>query len=139
MWMNVPSISSAIERARYPRHRGLEVSLTEEEWNVTLTFFGHRCAYCQKAWWVVEHVTPLERGGGTTKANCLPACGSCNRYKGQRTLEELIVRVQRRIPWQREARIYAAVNMDNLERALAYLKTQGRMIEDDRPRSEHDR
>src|SRR6187551_3142968 len=57
-------IRSALGRAR---KRKLEASLTQEEWIATLTFFKHSCAYCQKAvWCLVDHVTSLDRGGGTT-------------------------------------------------------------------------
>jgi hypothetical protein len=119
-----PGISSALARAKARR---LEATLTYEEWDATLAFFCNRCAYCRGLWWMVDHVTPLERGGGTTHDNCLPACGSCNRYKGQRTLEELILRVQRRdAKGNREARLYKAVSLDNLSRALTYLHEKGR-------------
>lgn len=117
-------ISSALGRAR---SRGLEVTLTNEEWAATLTFFEHRCAYCRKIWCLVDHVTSLDRGGGTSRDNCLPACGSCNRYKGQRTLEELILRVEERnLRDGREARLYRAITLDNLMRALTYLREHGR-------------
>ena len=120
------------------RSRGLEATLTESEWNNTLAFFEHRCSYCcRKIWCLVDHVTSLDRGGGTTKDNCLPCCGSCNRYKGQRTLEELILRVEIRNERDgREARLYRAITLDNLSRALTYLRNQGRPLSEPiRPRS----
>lgn len=117
-------INSALGRAR---SRGLEVTLTNEEWGATLAFFEHRCAYCRKVWCLVDHVTSLDRGGGSTRDNCLPGCGSCNRYKGQRTLEELILRVEHRNAKDgREAQLYAAITLDNLSRALGYLRGHGR-------------
>ncbi len=120
-------IKSALGRAL---SRNLEATLTNEEWGHTLAFFEHRCAYCcQKVWCLVDHVTALDRGGGTTLDNCLPSCGSCNRYKGPRTLEELILRVKVRNDRDgREAQLYSAVTPDNLSRALAYLREHGRPL-----------
>lgn len=129
-WQDAPpvhGIKSALGRARI---RGLEATLTSEEWNSTLAFFERRCAYCcQKVWCLVDHVTSLDRGGGTTRDNCLPSCGSCNRYKGQRTLEELILRVKIRNDRNgREAQLYKTITLDNLSRALMYLHEHGRPL-----------
>lgn len=120
-------IRSALGRAR---NRKLEVTLTEEEWATTLTFFEDSCAYCRKVvWCLIDHVTSVDRGGGITWANCLPACGSCNRYKGQRTLEELILRISHRDRrGGQQARLYAAVSANNLTRALAFLREHGRPL-----------
>ena len=119
-------IRSALGRAR---SRGLEASLTDKEWALSVAFFEDRCAYCRKFWCLVDHVTSLDRGGGTSQDNCLPSCGSCNRYKGQRTLEELIFRVRcRDTKAGREARLYAAITIDNLTRALGYLREKGRPL-----------
>jgi hypothetical protein len=65
--------------------------LTLVEWARTIGYFEDRCAYCGGDWDIVEHVTPLRRGGGTTFVNCLPACQSCNLQKRSRTLEEWIM------------------------------------------------
>jgi hypothetical protein len=51
---------------------------------------GYRCRYCGKssregAFIVMEHVV---NRGPTTLENCVTACSSCNRKKGNRTLEE---------------------------------------------------
>lgn len=72
------------------RRRGLPSTLTLEEWMRTIEHFQDRCAYCVRDWDVVEHVTPLDEHGGTTVANCVPACHSCNISKGGRSLEEWI-------------------------------------------------
>ncbi len=51
---------------------------------------GH-CAYCgcEIAFrgFNVEHMTPLSNGGNDTFDNMLPACRSCNHYKGTIDLE----------------------------------------------------
>ena len=52
---------------------------------------GGHCAYCGTTLTFkemqVDHVVPLRRGGSDTLDNMLPACRSCNRYKGSCTLE----------------------------------------------------
>lgn len=66
----------------------LPATLTPYEWRDAIEHFNDLCAYCGQRWDVVEHATPTERAGGTTRANCLPACFSCNTFKGGKTLEE---------------------------------------------------
>lgn len=72
---------------------------------------GH-CAYCGCELGYkdmqVDHVIPLRRGGDDDIENMLPACRSCNHYKGTLTAEEfreyvskIPVRLQRdSIPYQ---------------------------------------
>lgn len=51
---------------------------------------GH-CAYCGRkiilAQTQVDHVVPLHLGGADTIENMLPACRSCNHYKGTLSLD----------------------------------------------------
>ena len=60
---------------------------------------GGRCWYCgcnvdpyagqvTAKLFVVEHQTPLSRGGTHDIGNLVPACLSCNSQKGDKTLEE---------------------------------------------------
>lgn len=79
-------LQSALGRARRAH---LPATLTEAEWMQTIAFFEDRCALCGGAWCLVEHATPIELGGGTTIANCLPACVGCNVRKGKRPLDAL--------------------------------------------------
>lgn len=75
---------------RAARRRDLPATLTEHEWLSARSAFAGACAYCGRAEGrVIEHVTPLERGGGTTRDNCIPACLRCNSLKRSRTLNEL--------------------------------------------------
>ncbi|MBF0272327.1 MAG: HNH endonuclease [Magnetococcales bacterium] len=42
----------------------------------------HYCgARCHPGDLTMDHVTPLIRGGKTTKGNCVPACMTCNQEK----------------------------------------------------------
>lgn len=53
---------------------------------------GYRCQYCGHAVppreLTLDHVMPRSRGGATSWANVVVACGECNRRKGQCTPEE---------------------------------------------------
>lgn len=60
---------------------------------------GHSCVYCGASAGVkltIDHVVPRSRGGRSTWDNVVTACGPCNRRKGDRTPEELGIRLQRR-------------------------------------------
>lgn len=64
------------------RDLGLPYSLTLREWYLTLDDFNHFCAYClHSEYEALEHFIPIMKGGGTTRGNCVPACGTCNRKK----------------------------------------------------------
>ena len=59
---------------------------TKVHWEAALTAYNHRCAYCNQ-WFEHlqrEHVVPLARGGTHHPSNIVPACWSCNKYKGTR-------------------------------------------------------
>ena len=65
---------------------GLSATLTIEQWYKTLGVFNWRCAYCGGPLEAMDHVVPIDRRGGTTATNCVPACTSCNSAKGPREL-----------------------------------------------------
>lgn len=66
--------------------RGAPYSLTLEEWQSILEYFGHACAYCLRTDLPLsqDHVIPVSKGGGTTAENIVPACRPCNSRKGNR-------------------------------------------------------
>jgi hypothetical protein len=58
-----------------------EATLTLVEWLETLNYFHWRCAYCQsKPCQAMSHYISLPKGG-TTAANCVPACYRCRRWR----------------------------------------------------------
>ena len=62
--------------------------LTEEEWNRTLRLFDGKCAYCGSSENITrDHIVPVSKGGGYTKTNIVPCCGSCNSKKHNRDME----------------------------------------------------
>lgn len=75
------------------RRRALRLApgadLTNGQWNEVLVEFDGHCAYCQTtSVLILEHMTPLSRGGRHTQANVVPACAPCNNRKGARTAFE---------------------------------------------------
>lgn len=88
------------------RRAGVPATLTMHTWLSTVRAFDGLCAYCGEAdYEVIEHATPLPRGG-TVAANCLPACTACDSRKGDRDLAT----------WAREA------PSPRLDAAHAYLE-----------------
>jgi 5-methylcytosine-specific restriction endonuclease McrA len=68
-------------------------TLTLPEWIETLEHYKRSCAYCGTgAYEVLEHYTPLTKGGGTTANNCVPACQSCNSQKRDRHPDVIMAR-----------------------------------------------
>jgi hypothetical protein len=126
LWWSRPSspprggIQSALRRANAAR---LPVTLTEEEWETVIEKFGDRCAYCGDAWSLVEHATPICRGGGTTIQNCLPACGRCNTKKGTLTIEEISIKWRSNYYWGNDSR---RTSVPFIDAALAWLRECGR-------------
>jgi 5-methylcytosine-specific restriction endonuclease McrA len=66
------------------------IDFTREDWLSLLEEHQHRCAYCDASdlALLIEHRTPLSRGGGHTRSNIVPACEPCNLNKADRTEEE---------------------------------------------------
>jgi len=75
---------------RHTRKNQLPATLTKIEWQEILIENNHRCFYCGEDSLILhkEHKIPISRGGGFTKDNIVPACGSCNSQKSFRTPEE---------------------------------------------------
>jgi 5-methylcytosine-specific restriction enzyme A len=51
-----------------------------------------KCYYCAEQHHpkslTMDHMTPLVRGGKTTKGNCVPTCAKCNQLKENLPAEE---------------------------------------------------
>ena len=84
-----------VTKCKIKRHKreanlkSLEANLTKEQWeNIKLTF-DYSCAYCgEKLPLQQEHFIALDKGGGYTTRNIIPACQSCNCSKGNRDFYE---------------------------------------------------
>ena len=88
-----PEVNRIGAQRRRDRMEQLPHTLTDEEWNDTLEFFNHSCAYCGVSDDSVgkEHIIPVVKGGGYTQDNIIPACQSCNLSKHVRDMEEWYV------------------------------------------------
>lgn len=71
------------------RDAGNAATLTLEEWGSTLSAFDYKCAYCDNEFDILEHIIPVQLGGGTTVENCVPSCFSCNIKKASKVAQEL--------------------------------------------------
>lgn len=89
-----PEVLRAKSNAYRARARAAEGHFTSAEWRALVESHGRRCAYCLVvAPLEVDHRIPLKRGGTNWIANILPACGPCNRKKGQLTEAEFRARM----------------------------------------------
>lgn len=77
--------------------KGLSSGLSREDWATTLRHFENKCVYCGNPYQILEHFTPVVKGGGTDIHNCVPACSICNRIKktldGRTQKDELSARL----------------------------------------------
>ena len=70
---------------RYALRANLPATLTLAEWEAIKMAYKNNCAYCGRKprRLTKDHVIPQSKGGGTTKENIVPACGSCNSKKNR--------------------------------------------------------
>jgi hypothetical protein len=74
---------------RRAKEKGLPSTLTNDDWNRALSYFGGFCAYCGRpaGFWhtlAQDHFVPVNKGGGYTPDNIVPAChgvDGCNNSK----------------------------------------------------------
>lgn len=70
-----------VDTGQSQRHGG-ESELTEKQWEMAKSYFGHSCAYCGGSGNLTkDHLDPLANGGELTISNIIPACQSCNSSK----------------------------------------------------------
>lgn len=64
-------------------------AMTAEEWESKKRSYRGTCAYCAGPGPVeMDHIEPLSKGGRHNPDNVVPACRSCNKSKGDKTLDE---------------------------------------------------
>ncbi len=91
---------------RLAQKRNLPATLTVNEWQFALDYFGHTCAVCGRPadFWTIlaaDHWTPVSKGGGTTARNIVPLCHArkgippgepcCNNSKGNKDPEVWLI------------------------------------------------
>lgn len=87
-----PEVVKASSNNRRAREKAAPGRCTPGQWLAKCEFFGWRCYLCGEPLVfktaIVEHRTPLARGGSNWPANLAPACAPCNRSKGTKTEAE---------------------------------------------------
>jgi CRISPR/Cas system Type II protein with McrA/HNH and RuvC-like nuclease domain len=74
---------------------------------------GHTCQYCgSKKNLTIDHVMPRSRGGQNTWKNMVTCCSRCNLYKGDKTPEEVGMKLKSQ-PY--EPTIFSNVVSDEIE------------------------
>lgn len=72
-------------RARTMHNGG---SFTEEEWNALCAHYDYRCLCCGGLKPLTrDHVIPISKGGDNSINNIQPLCETCNKSKGNKTID----------------------------------------------------
>lgn len=84
-----PEKTAHYARRRRAARTGAGGAHSTDQVLMLLEAYGWRCAYCGgDGRLTIDHVVPLSRGGSDSIDNLVPACGSCNSSKHDRTLLE---------------------------------------------------
>lgn len=81
--------TDVLEKNRVQRYvrRGVAGRYTLAEWQERLGYFAGRCGYCGSHTKIErDHLVPILMGGTNDIENIVPACMTCNRSKGPRSL-----------------------------------------------------
>lgn len=77
---------------------GLPATLTFGEWIAMIDRFGGLCAYCQSTpFEAMDHLIPVDLGGGTVAQNCIPSCSRCNSRKSGRNICDPVLSLDEQI------------------------------------------
>jgi 5-methylcytosine-specific restriction endonuclease McrA len=93
-WRKANPEQYAVHMNRRRVREAADADLTAQEWREILAEFDGACAYCSggELPLVMEHMTPLARGGRHTAANVIPSCQPCNARKHTKTAAEFAAR-----------------------------------------------
>lgn len=74
---------------RRARMEGNGGTLTVQEWNAILDFYGHKCLCCERkdVKLTIDHIIPIFRGGKHCAENVQPLCGPCNSRKKDKVID----------------------------------------------------
>jgi 5-methylcytosine-specific restriction endonuclease McrA len=97
-WKRQHPLQAQIDFARRrARQAGVLNDLTASQWRNVLASFGNTCAYawlggCSTRHSITQdHLVPISRGGDHTLTNVVPACGSHNYSKVDKTALEYLL------------------------------------------------
>lgn len=72
-------------RARMHANGG---SFTVQEWRALCTYYDHKCLCCgERKSLTIDHVVPISKGGNNYISNVQPLCETCNKSKGDKTID----------------------------------------------------
>ena len=132
LWEQTPNgrfRRKASKQRRKARLKGLEATMTSNNWSAALSFFNGCCAVCErplkdlfgatKA--SMDHWIPITKGGATTPLNIVPLCSGvngCNNSKrnslaiewlvakfGKRKAKEISKRIEKYFEWVKRSDI----------------------------------
>lgn len=113
-------------RRRQAKKLGLPNDLTKDQWELTLTIFENRCAYCgrEDEKMQQEHFIPVDLRGSYSIGNIIPACKPCNSSKRNRHPSEWVVREFGQETYDRVVNLISVV-MSEWTRHEAFKKEMG--------------
>ncbi|CAA0817182.1 HNH endonuclease [Striga hermonthica] len=85
--LRVPHLLQVVKRRTVKRGLSRKSILNRDN------FMCQYCSSCENL--TVDHVLPIARGGNWTWENLVTACAKCNSKKGQKTLEEVNMRLMK--------------------------------------------
>ena len=70
---------------KYAAKKGKGEVVTNIQYGMICDYFENKCAYCgcKSARTRKDYIIPLSKGGRAVKLNCVPACWSCIKSKGE--------------------------------------------------------
>lgn len=92
-YKNNPIKVRAIKQRKRAAKANVNINdFVSKEWQQLLIIYNNQCVYCgRKIKLTQDHLVPLSRGGDHTITNIVPACGSCNSKKKDKTALEYIL------------------------------------------------
>jgi 5-methylcytosine-specific restriction endonuclease McrA len=86
--------AQVIRLVEYIRIPFARINLLKPARNVIYKRDGHKCQYCGSTKdLTIDHVTPRSKGGNDTWDNMVTCCQPCNSRKGNKTLEQVGMRL----------------------------------------------
>ena len=112
-----------VKNARYGFKRrspfNINPELTTADWNKILNLWKNRCAYCgAEDDLEQDHIIPVSRGGKHEAANVIPSCRKCNIIKGDKSINELPLKIREVIEHHYE--LLGAADISIIEQECLY-------------------
>ena len=116
-----PKGKSAHARYGFKRRSpfNIEPELTADDWDKIMALWKNRCAYCgAEDDLEQDHIIPVSRGGKHEAANVIPSCRKCNIIKGDKSINELPLKIREVIEHHYE--LLGAADISIIEQECLY-------------------